>query len=149
MSVSNWPIKEGQTLKRRTLHEMVGGARQWGITSCLQGSAMLVFRNPKVSMKFGYDKWEGEQANGEFHYTGQGARGNQEVSSRANKSLLLSKDRGKPVHLFQSSGTDVTYLGRYELSDNPYRWEVAPDENARDRRVVVFHLMKVEIDHVE
>lgn len=148
MTTVAWPVQIGQTLKRRHLHALVGGAHQWGITSCLRGTAMLVFRNPKASKKFGYDKWEGQQQNGEFHYTGQGVTGNQDVSVRANKSLLLSKALGKPVHLFESSGTDVTYLGHYELSENPFRWEIAPDENDRDRRVVVFHLLRVEVDHV-
>ena len=147
MNRIEWPIKVGETLKRRRLHTLVGGAHQWGITSCLDGRAMLLFRNPKKSKKFGYDKWEGKQGNGQFHYTGQGVKGNQDVSTRANKSLLMSKDLGKPVHVFESLGTDVTYLGHYELLDNPYRWEIAPDETGRERRVVVFHLQRVEIDH--
>ncbi len=147
MIQSEWPIRVGEVLKRRRLHALVGGAHQWGITSSLNGRAMLLFRNPKKSKKFGYDKWEGQQDNGQFHYTGQGVKGNQDVSSRANKSLLMSKDLGKPVHVFESSGTDVTYLGPYELLDDAFRWEVAPDETGRERRVVVFHLMKIEIDH--
>ena len=147
MNRDEWPIRVGETLKRRRLHALVGGAHQWGITSCLNGRAMLLFRNPKKSKKFGYDKGEGQQDNGQFHYTGQGVKGNQDVSSRANKSLLMSKDLEKPVHIFESLGTDVTYLGRYELLDNSYRWEVAPDETGHERRVVVFHLLRVEIDH--
>lgn len=147
MNQNEWPIEVGETLKRRRLHALVGGAHQWGITSCLNGRAMLLFRNPKKSKKFGYDKWEGQKDNGQFHYTGQGVKGNQDVSSRANKSLLMSKDLGKPVHIFESSGTDVTYLGLYELLDDAFRWEIAPDETGRDRRVVVFHLMRLEIDH--
>ena len=147
MNRIEWPIKVGETLKRRRLHTLVGGAHQWGITSCLDGRAMLLFRNPKKSKKFGYDKWEGQQVNGQFHYTGQGVRGNQDVTSRANKSLLMSKDLGKPVHVFESLGTDVTYLGHFELLDDAFRWEVAPDETGRERRVVVFQLMRVEIDH--
>ena len=147
MAVSEWPVKIGQTLKRQKLHSLVGGAHQWGITSCLNGRAMLVFCNPKKSKKFGYDKWEGRQSGGQFHYTGQGVRGNQEISAGANRSLLRSREIGKPIHLFESQGTEVTYVGQYELATDAFRWENAPDETGRDRRVVVFHMVKVEIDH--
>jgi len=147
VTVSDWPVKVGQTLKRQRLHALVGGAHQWGITSCLGGKAMLVFCNPKKSKKFGYDKWEGRQSNGEFHYTGQGVRGNQEISSGANRSLLRSRELGKPIHLFVSAGTDVTYVGQHELAADAFRWETAPDETGRDRRVVVFQMVRVEIDH--
>jgi hypothetical protein len=144
---SNWPLKIGQKLKRRQLHALVGGAFQWGITSCMQRSAMLVFNNPKKAREFGYDRWEGWQPNGEFHYTGQGPIGDQDIATRSNNSLLRSKARGIPVHLFRSEGTEVTYLGLFELGENPYRWERAPDQLGNNRKVVVFHLVQVEIDH--
>jgi len=143
----NWPIEIGQKLKRRQLHALVGGANQWGITSCLQSSAMLVFNNPKKAKKFGYDLHEGWQPNGEFHYTGQGPVGDQEISTRSNNRLLRSKARNIPVHLFRSEDTEVTYLGLFELAENPFRWERSLDEKGNNRKVVVFHLVQVEIDH--
>ena len=141
-----WPIEVGEKILRRKLHALVGGGHQWGITSCMNGSALLVFVNPVKAKKFGYDRWEGPVPNGGYHYTGQGPIGDQDVSTRANKSLLRSQFSGIPVHLFRSEGTEVTYLGQYKLAENPYRWERAPDELGNNRRVVVFQFVQVEID---
>ena len=142
-----WPIEVGQKLLRRQLHSLVGGAHQWGITSCMNGAAMLVFSNPAKARKFGYDRWEGPVPNGGYHYTGQGPIGDQDVSTRANKSLLRSQFYSIPVYLFRSEGTEVTYLGRFKLSETPYRWETAPDLLGNDRKVVVFQFVQVETDH--
>ncbi len=141
--LSEWPVKVGQTLRRVVLHEKVGGARQWGITSCLDGRAVLVFANPGKAAKYGYDKWEREQSNGEYHYTGQGPVGDQKVDSRANKSLLKTQLSNSPIHLFEANGTSVTYKGQYKLNGNPYRYERSLDLNGNDRRVIVFHLVRV------
>ncbi len=141
-----WPIRVGERLRRQLLHRLVGGSHQWGITSCLSKSAILVFSNPLKSKKFGYDCWEGRRVNGAYHYTGQGPNGDQAVSSGANNLLLRSKALGLPVHLFESEGVEVTYVGRYQLAEDPYRWEVAPDSNGMTRKVVVFHLVQVQID---
>lgn len=145
--IQKWPIVVGQKLLRKSLHALVGGGHQWGITSCMGGSALLVFTNPAKAKKFGYDRWEGSVPNGGFHYTGQGPIGDQDVSTRANKSLLRSQFSGIPVHLFRSAGTEVTYLGQYKLAENPYRWEKAPDELGNNRRVIVFQFVQVQIDH--
>ena len=51
------------------------------------------------------------------------------------------------MHLFRSEGTEVTYLGLFELAENPFRWERSLDEKGNNRKVVVFHLVQVEIDH--
>lgn len=143
---TTWPVKPGERLKRRQLHSMVGGAHQWGITSCLNGSAVLAFSNPVRARQFGYDRWEGWRTENVFHYTGQGTVGSQEVTSGANRSLLRTQSQGKPIHLFESDRTDVTYLGEFRLAEDPFRWEVAPDKNGNLRQVVVFHLVHVEPD---
>ena len=141
--MSDWPVKTGETLKRVALHAKVGGARQWGITSCLDGKAVLVFANPGKAAKFGYDKWEREQTNGDYHYTGQGPVGDQQVDTRANKSLLKTQLANTPIHLFEADGTSVTYKGEYKLNSDPYRYERSLDLNGNDRRVIVFHLVRV------
>ena len=107
---------------------------------------MLVFINPAKARKFGYDRWEGPRPNGGYHYTGQGPIGDQDISVGANKSLLLSRSSGIPVHLFRSESTEVTYLGQFKLSETPYRWERALDLLGNDRRVVVFQFVKVQIN---
>jgi hypothetical protein len=112
----------------------------------MNGSSLLVFSNPKKARKFGYDIWEGPRSDGMYHYTGQGPIGDQDISARSNKALLRSKARQLPVHLFTSEGTEVTYVGLFELAEDPYRWERAPDLLGNNRRVVVFHLVRVDID---
>jgi len=136
-----WPVTVGATLKRVQLHQMVGGAHQWGITSCLGGTAMLVFSDPQKARKFGYDKWEGSQSDGSFHYTGQGKFGPQTLESGANLRLLNSTTEGKLVHVFLAKSPEVTYLGPFSLGAPPFRWESAPDADGRERPVVVFHLV--------
>ena len=149
MSSNNepWPVVVGEKIRRQKLHALVGGAQQWGITSCKKGTAVLVFSNPLKSRKFGYDRWEGPRSDGAYHYTGQGPAGDQDVSARANKVLLRSKSLEIPVHLFEAEGPEVTYLGQFELAEDPYRYEKAPDINGLLRKVVVFQLIRVEIDH--
>ena len=138
-----WPLKPGERLKRKQLHALVGGSHQWGITSCLKGSALLVFTDPVRSREYGYDRWEGWRSDNSFHYTGQGTVGPQDVTSRANRSLLRSQAETKPIHLFEADRTVVTYLGEFKLAEDPFRWEEAPDKYGSMRPVVVFHLVRV------
>ncbi len=137
----SWPISVGTTLKRVQVHAMVGGAHQWGVTSCLGGAAMLIFADPVKSREFGYDKWEGMQLDGSFHYTGQGKFGPQTVDSGPNRRLLKSNEEGRLIHVFRAQSPYVTYIGIFHLGEPPYRWESAPDTNGIERPVVVFHLI--------
>jgi 5-methylcytosine-specific restriction protein A len=137
----SWPVDVGATLKRVHLHQMVGGAHQWGITSCLNGSAILVFSDAKKAQKFGYDKWEGFQRDGSFHYTGQGKFGPQTIESGSNRRLLRSSEDRKPIHVFLAHSPLVTYVGQFSLGIQPFRWEKAPDADGHERSVVVFHLL--------
>jgi len=137
---SDWPILRGQTLKRQELHALVGGSHQWGITSCLGGTNILVFTNPRSAKKFGYDIFEGLQRTGIYTYTGQGQVGDQSVEVGSNRTLLSTQWTGRPIRLFRVDRTEVTYFGRYRLSNVPFRYETAPDLNGVLRQVVVFNL---------
>ncbi len=136
-----WPVRRGQTLERSQLHLLVGGSHQWGITSCRNGTAMLVFANPGRAHKYGYDKWEGQRRSGVYDYTGQGLAGDQTVDRGSNRKLLLSQVDFIPIHLFEAAGTTVTYKGRYRLAEAPFRVENAPDINMDIRKVIVFSLV--------
>lgn len=140
-SLSSWPFSVGQRTTRREVHARVGGAHQWGITSCLQGKAVLVFSNPAKGRKFGYDRWQGWRPDGRFHYTGQGITGNQDIASRSNKVLLRTIETGLPIYLFEVDGKEVVYQGEFALDQVPYRIEDAPDARSLQRKVVVFHLV--------
>ena len=134
------PIQIGETIRRTKLQDLVGGGRQFGMTSCFSGSAFLLFHDPKESKKYGYDKWEGEHVGGTFSYTGQGRYGDQSLS-RNNKSLLLAARNSKPIYLFHSDSPNATLLGEVFLGDPEYRWERAKDLNGVDRAVIVFNLV--------
>ena len=135
-----WPLVIGECSSLQSLQEVVGGSRQWGITSCMSGLHFLVFHNPHSARKNGYDRWEGFQPDGSFHYTGQGRVGDQSIDQGANKSLLSTLGTSTPIYLLRSEGTSVTYLGKFCLSDNPCRIERALDSQGNERSVVVFHL---------
>lgn len=102
---------------------------------------MLVFSDALKARKFGYDRWEGIQRDGSFHYTGQGKFGDQTIESGSNLRLISSAVEGKPIHVFLAKSPLVTYLGSFSLGDPPFRWEKAPDANGHERSVVVFHLV--------
>jgi hypothetical protein len=138
--VALWPLSIGDVMRRQDLHSVVGGSHQWGVTSCLDGRAMLLFHNPATARLNGYDRWEGRQVDGSFHYTGQGRVGDQSVEEGANRSLLLTHGKATPLFLLESEGTSVAYLGRFRLATVPYRFEHSVDTTGAMRQVVVFHL---------
>ena len=135
-----FPVNIGETLLRTELHKRVGGTTQSGMTSCQKGASFLVFHNPKKGRKFGYDHWEGLQADGTFWYTGQGVSGDQELT-RSNRKLLDFAYSGKPIHFFISEGSETRYQGRVDLAQGEYVWKYAPDENRIMRRVIVFKFL--------
>ena len=139
-----WEITVGETLRRDVLQRRYGGANQWGITSCMNGNAVMVFANPKKALKFGYDKWEGSRPNGRYDYTGQGPEGDQSPDRGANRSLLLAQRDNLPIYLFEADSPLVTFKGVFRLEHSPFRYERAPDINGNDRRVIVFSFIRLD-----
>ncbi len=149
-------MKIGESLPKKKIHELefagtkVRGSDQHAMTSCLDKSAFLIFHDPVEGKRFGYDVWEGEQADGSFHYTGMGVKGNQ-VLSRGNKGLLEAADAGRPIHFFRrplpgvkrEQGDPYTYEGLVTLGWPPYEVRRAPDEDGNERDVFVFKLLPV------
>ena len=91
--------------------------------------------------QYGYvDGW---QEDGCFHYTGEGQEGDQELK-QGNKALLLHKEDGKSIRLFEGARGDVTYAGEFELDGEPkYYTTDAPDVNGEIRKVIIFRLRPV------
>jgi len=135
-------IPIGSSLPKAAIHALLGGSDQHGMTSCLGGSAFLLFHNKTAGKLYGYDRWEGWQTDGSFRYTGQGAKGDQRFT-RSNKSLIQMSSLGKPIHLFQTDkkGNPYEYTGLVTLGDPPYEIKLAPDKNGEERQVIVFHLI--------
>jgi hypothetical protein len=118
------------------------------MTSCLDGTAFLIFHDPIKGRDFGYDVWEGEDADGCFNYTGQGVEGHQTLT-RNNKGLLNAADSGLPIHFFVRPATILasrkrapyTYVGQVTLGDPRFVVREAPDKNGNARNVFVFRLI--------
>jgi len=122
------------------MHEKVGGSFRHGMTSCSEGSEFLLFHDKKKSVKFGYHVWEGLQADGKFHYTGQGTLGDQTLT-KSNLALIRAGELGHAIHLIESVEGVCTYIGEYLLDDPNFFIEDAPDALQETlRKVYVFRL---------
>ncbi|QFQ90944.1 hypothetical protein LM010_05670 [Lacticaseibacillus manihotivorans] len=83
------------------------------------------------------DRWE---ADGLFHYTGEGQVGDQSLDYRQNKTLNESDRNGISVYLFESSRDNAyVYRGEVVLAKAPYP-EQAPDRDGKLWRVYKFPL---------
>jgi hypothetical protein len=123
------------------MHDVVGGSFRHGMTTCNDGQEFLLFHDAKKSKKFGYDIWEGFQADGSFHYSGQGTSGDQELT-KSNAALLAAHETGKPIHLIETRDGICTYLGRYILGEPKYFSKLAPDISMSEMRsIFVFNLL--------
>lgn len=148
--MSNFPFFSGEQVTKLAIHQAVGGSNQHAMTSCLSRTAFLIFYDPKAGMKFGYDLWEGEQADGTFSYTGQGVKGDQRMRG-PNSGLVRAAQENAPIHFFRrpelgvkrSRSNPYTYVGRVMLGNPMFKEEVAPDEDGRNRKVFVFSLVPV------
>ena len=82
------------------------------------------------------DTWQG----GEFHYTGMGMTGDQDVNYLQNRTLAESDVNGVNVYLFESfNPNEYIYRGQVELCGEPY-YETQKDSLGRLRKVVKFPL---------
>jgi hypothetical protein len=129
------------------MHEKVGGSFRHGMTSCSEGKEFLLFHDKKKSIKFGYHVWEGMQADGKFHYTGQGTQGDQTLK-KSNLALIRAGEHGYPIHLIESVDGICTYIGEYLLDDPNFFIEKAPDALQESLRTVyVFRLIPKSYFH--
>jgi hypothetical protein len=102
---------------------------------------VLIFTDPKVGNQHGYyDGWVG----GEFHYTGWGKRGDQDMKL-GNRAVLNHTSEGRAIRLFRGVGGTVTYLG--EFTPDParpyYRMDAQETGGGPTRQVIVFRLVPV------
>lgn len=83
------------------------------------------------------DRWE---ADGLFHYTGEGKNGDQSLTYRQNRTLNESDRNGISLYLFESSrSNEYVFVGEVMLAKPPYP-EQAPDSEGKMRRVYKFPL---------
>ncbi len=139
-----WALLPGDAIERTTLHERYGGRKQGGIGPSRISPNVLVFSDPVAGEPHGY--FDGWRADGCFHYTGEGQRGDQQMKS-GNAAILNHKADGRAVRLFLGARGRVTYEGEFEVAaDRPFYTTDAPEtNNGPDRNVIVFRLAPLDV----
>lgn len=130
-------LEPGETLPRREIHARYGGRQQGGIGPSTRAKVVLFFTDPVKGQQHGYyDGWDND---GFFHYVGEGQRGDQQLT-QGNKAILNHRSDGRTLEGFRSYGSQVAYLGEFELVEHYFT--DAHETGAPDalRQVVVFKL---------
>ena len=134
-------LEIGRTYRRRDLHRRFGGQQQSGISTPAGHPLILLFTG-ESGEQYGYsDHWDGKQE--VFFYVGQGREGDMEFT-RGNRAIRDHAENGKTLLLFESlgKGRETQYVGEFTCAS----WEErrGPDVNGDDRKVIVFHLVRVD-----
>ena len=134
-------LAKGSPLLRRELHQSVGGQTQSGISPSAKEALIMLFSDPISGPQHGYiDGW---QADGFYHYTGEGQRGDQ-VMTRGNKAIGDHKADGRELHLFQATGKGqpIDYVGEFAYFDR-YDADAPETGGGPMRRVLIFRLKPI------
>lgn len=141
--MADWVLAPGDKIKRVDLHRRLGGSRQSGISPSNQSPNVFLFSDRSSGELHGYlDDWKSD---GYFHYVGEGQRGDQRMIG-GNKAVLEAAERGRILRGFTGAGGEVTYEGRFELSESdPWYTTDAPETGGGPiRSVIVFRLRPVD-----
>src|SRR5580693_38314 len=139
-----WALLPGETIERKTLHDRYGGRTQGGIGPSIRSPNVMVFSDPAAGEPHGY--FDGWHADGCFHYTGEGQRGDQQMKS-GNAAILNHASAGRALRLFMGARGRVLYEGQFEVaSDTPFYTTDAPETgNGPVRNVIVFRLRPSDV----
>ncbi len=140
---SVWALKPGDEVERKELQKRYGGRTQGGIGPSKSSPNVLVFSDPIAGEPHGY--FDGWRADGYFHYTGEGQRGDQRMKS-GNAAILNHASEGRALRLFVGARGRVTYEGEFELArEEPfYTTDAIETNNGPVRSVIVFRLQPVD-----
>jgi len=138
-----WPLKPGDVVRRRSIHERYGGQRQGGISTPRSRREVFVFTDPAKGARYGYDQFEGLREDGSYTYTGEGQRGPQQFK-RGNRALRDAATDGKIIRLFRSSGKLATYVGSFTTGTPTYWKETIPDIDGNPREGLIFNLLPLD-----
>jgi hypothetical protein len=130
-------LKPGQRLLRREVHAMFGGRQQGGISPSRKVPAVMFFTDPVTGHQHGY--YDGVDDDGLLNYVGEGQRGDQRFV-QGNAAILRHREEGRSLEGFVATGTEVTYLGEYELVDTYRRDAHETGDVSTIRQVIVFRL---------
>ncbi len=140
-----WTLQPGKKVKRKQLQEQFGGRTQGGIGPSKRTPNVFLFTDPASGEQHGY--FDGWQPDGCFHYTGEGQRGDQRMTS-GNRSILEHADEGRALRLFQGARGEVTYIDEFVLDpEQPWYETDAPETGGGPiRKVIVFRLRPITIE---
>jgi hypothetical protein len=150
MSITNepiaagWPLHPGDTIIRKNLHSRFGGRKQGGIGPSSQSPNVFLFTDPLVGERHGYiDNWK---ADGCYHYTGEGQRGDQQMK-QGNAAILHHGAQARSLRLFRGVGGTVRYEGEFKVDEShPYYTAEAPETGGGPvRTVIVFRLRPLDV----
>jgi len=144
----DWDLKPGDSILRKTLHKRFGGRTQGGICPSGKTSNVLIFSDPKAGEFHGY--YDGWDADGCFHYTGEGQRGDQQML-QGNAAILRHRIDSRALRVFTGARGRVTYLDEFEVDEaEPFRRTDAPEtDDGPLREVIVFRLRPKTIEPPE
>lgn len=140
--MTSWVFEPGDRIKRSELHDLYGGGRQGGMEPSSKTPNVFLFTNQSIGVQYGYN-FDGWHSDGTFHYTGEGQVGDQKMV-HGNRAARDHHVEGRALRLFQKAGTDVIYIGEFELPDESHiLLDEAPDRFGQPRTVFVFRLKPV------
>lgn len=144
---SLWKIRVGNVTTKNEIAKLYGGSTQGGIAPSRTSQNIMLYTDPSIGAKNGYqyDGWTSDHTL--FMYTGEGRIGPQALTN-GNKSILNHLSDGRSLRLFSShgyaAGTKTVlrqYLGKFEVdTKTPYVIEESPDADGNMRTVYVFRL---------
>jgi len=139
-----WALLPGETIERETLQERYGGRTNGRIAPSTCSPNVLLFSDPPAGEPLGH--FDGWRADGCFHYTGEGRRGDQRMKS-GNAAILNHAGAGRALRLLLGTRGRVAYEGEFELApDRPFYTTDAPEAgNGPVRSVIVFRLSPLEV----
>ncbi len=127
----------GRLYRRRQLHEDYGGQQRGGISTPARHPFILLFTG-ETGRPFGYADWW--DADGLFHYYGEGQKGNMEFRA-GNKAIRDHAKNGEDVHLFEITKKSgyVRYLGEMVYVGHDLKGQTK-DVDGHLRTAIVFRL---------
>jgi len=139
-----WALLPGEVTERKILQQRYGGRPQGRIGPSTRSPNVLLFSDPLAGERHG--NIYGWRADGCFHYTGEGQRGDQQMKS-GNAAIFKHASAGRGLRLFLGDKGQIVYEGRFELaSDPPFYTTDAPEAgNGPIRTVIVFRLRPLDI----
>ncbi|MET9363174.1 restriction endonuclease [Streptomyces sp. NPDC006632] len=136
-------VAVGTKIRRSAIHDEHGGNRRKGISRPKSGSYLFLFSNPERGHEYGY--YDGWGDDGCYHYSGEGRRGDQQMTG-GNRDILEHQQQKRSLELFRSATKGVvTRLGEFALDEEePHYTTDAPGTDGVLRTVIMFRLRPVD-----